>query len=49
MTEPTPPNAGTSGVGIFTATCQTVGPPPTYNGTPALCATSVNGNIYQGG
>ena len=49
MTEPSPPNAGTSGVGIFTATCQTVGTAaPSYNGTPILCATSVNDKIYQG-
>jgi hypothetical protein len=43
------PNTGTSGVGIFSAYCQTVGKnPPHYFGSPILCVTNVNGHTYQG-
>ncbi len=42
LTNPTPPNAGTSGVGIFAATCQDL------SHVPILCQTSENGNTYRG-
>ncbi len=42
LTNPTPPNAGTSGVGIFAATCQNL------SHVRILCETSENGNTYRG-
>jgi hypothetical protein len=48
MELPGPPNAGTSGVGIFSGFCQTVGAAPSFLGVPAFCATDVNNSYYQG-